>query len=93
MTEKAVRVVIEGRVQAVWFRAWTAQEATRRNLRGWVRNRMDGAVEALFAGPDADVDGMIAACRQGPPAARVADITQYPAEDPGGEGFRYLSTA
>ena len=93
MTEKAVRVVIEGRVQAVWFRAWTAQEATRRNLRGWVRNRMDGSVEALLAGAEADVDDMIEACRQGPPMAQVTDVIQYPAEDPGGEGFRYLPTA
>ena len=93
MTEKAVRVVIEGRVQAVWFRAWTAQEAKARGLSGWVRNRMDGSVEALLAGAEADVDDMIEACRQGPPAAHVTDVTPYPAEDPGGEGFRYLPTA
>ena len=53
---------------------------------------MDGAVEALFAGPDADVDGMIQACRQGPPAAHVTDITQYPAEAPERGGFQGLPT-
>lgn len=93
MTEKAVRVVIEGRVQAVWFRAWTAQEAGARGLSGWVRNRMDGSVEALFAGAEADVDEMVAACRQGPPAAHVTGVTPYPAEAPEGGGFRHLPTA
>ena len=92
MPEKTVRVVIEGRVQAVWFRGWTIDEARRRNLRGWVRNRMDGSVEALFAGAAADVDEMIEACRRGPPAAHVAAVTQHPAEDPGDEGFRHLPT-
>jgi acylphosphatase len=93
MPEKSARVVIEGRVQGVWFRAWTAQEAGRRNLRGWVRNRRDGAVEALFSGTDADVDDMIEACRQGPPAAHVVNITQHPAEAPEQDGFGNLPTA
>ena len=92
MTEKAVRVVIEGRVQAVWFRGWTIDEARRRNLRGWVRNRMDGSVEALLAGAEADVDDMIEACRQGPPAAQVAAITQHPAEAPDKPGFGHGPT-
>ena len=92
MTEKAVRVVIEGRVQGVFFRAWTAQEAEARGLNGWVRNRRDGAVEALFAGPGADVDGMIAACREGPPMAHVTDVTRYSAETPERGGFQNLPT-
>lgn len=92
MTTKAVRVVIEGRVQGVWFRGWTIDEARRRNLRGWVRNRMDGTVEALFAGDAAQVDDMVRACRQGPPAARVVHVTEHPAEDPS-DGFRHLPTA
>jgi len=91
MPEKAVRVVIEGRVQGVWFRAWAAQEAAHRGLRGWVRNRLDGAVEALFAGDAENVDDMVAACRRGPPAARVDNVGVHPAEDPGG-GFRLLPT-
>jgi acylphosphatase len=93
MPEKAVRVVIEGRVQGVWFRAWTAQEAERQNLRGWVRNRRDGSVEALFAGDVAKVDEMVEACRRGPPAARVETVSEHPAEDPGGKWFRHLPTA
>ena len=92
MPEKSVRVVIEGRVQGVWFRAWTTQEAEQRNLRGWVRNRPDGAVEALFSGAKADVDNMIEACRQGPPMARVVNITEHPAEAPEEDGFGHLPT-
>ena len=92
MTEKTVRVVIEGRVQGVFFRAWTAQEAEARGLNGWVRNRRDGAVGARFAGPGADVDGMIAACRQGPPMAHVTDVTRYSAETPERGGSQNLPT-
>jgi acylphosphatase len=93
MADKAVRVVIEGRVQGVWFRGWTITEATRRGLRGWVRNRMDGTVEALFAGDAAKVDDMVAACRKGPPAARVLNVAVHPADDPGPGGFRQAATA
>lgn len=92
MTDKAVRVVIEGRVQGVWFRGWTVDEASRRGLRGWVRNRRDGAVEALFAGAADQVDDMVQACRRGPPAARVDNVATHPADDPGGGGFRHLPT-
>ncbi len=92
MSEKAVRVVIEGRVQGVWFRGWTAEEARRLNIRGWIRNRRDGTVEAVFAGAAADVDEIIAACRQGPPMARVTNITEYPCEEPEGDGFGYSPT-
>jgi acylphosphatase len=90
--DKAVRVVIEGRVQGVWFRGWTAEEARRLNIRGWVRNRRDGTVEAVFAGACADVDEMAAACRQGPPMARVTKITEHPCEEPEGDGFGYSPT-
>ncbi len=89
---KVVRVVIEGRVQGVWFRGWTVDEAVRRGLRGWVRNRRDGSVEAVFAGDAARVDEMIAACHDGPPAARVDAVTAHPADDPG-DGFRQMPTA
>ena len=66
---KGVRVVISGRVQGVWFRGWTVDEATARGLSGWVRNRRDGTVEAVFEGAPAAVDAMIEACRSGPPPA------------------------
>ncbi len=93
MTEKSLRVVIQGRVQGVWFRSWTAGEADRLNIRGWIRNRLDGSVEALFAGAADDVDAIIQACRRGPPAASVVTITEYSAEPPEGEGFRLARTA
>ena len=93
MTDKATRVVIEGRVQGVWFRGWAAGEAARLNIRGWIRNRRDGSVEAVFAGAAADVDAIVEACRKGPPAARVDALTRYPADDPEDEGFRHLRTA
>lgn len=86
--ERAVLVRIEGRVQGVWYRGWTVAEAERRGLRGWVRNRSDGSVEALFVGRDAAVAEMIAACRRGPPAARVAAVSERPGADDGSPGFR-----
>ena len=91
--EISVRVIIEGRVQMVWFRGWTIEEAHSRGLRGWVRNRRDGAVEALFTGPGPAVEDMIAACRQGPPAALVTKISRFPAEDGRGRDCRPLPTA
>lgn len=89
----AVRVVIRGRVQGVWYRGWTVDEATRRGLRGWVRNRRDGTVEALFAGPRDKVEAMIDACRDGPPAARVDGVERHAAEAAGVQGFDQLPTA
>jgi acylphosphatase len=85
---QAIRVRIYGRVQGVWFRAWTVREAADRGLSGWVRNRADGSVEAVFAGPAADVQAMIAACRHGPPAARVDRIEQATETAAVGPGFR-----
>lgn len=90
---KAVRVVVRGRVQGVWFRGWTVEEAVARRLRGWVRNRRDGSVEALFAGPAAAVDAMVSACRRGPSYARVDDMESNPAAIPAEDGFRSLPTA
>ena len=89
---KAVRVRIEGRVQGVWFRAWTAEEAKSRGLRGWVRNRPDGTVEAVFAGTPEAVDDMVQACWKGPPLAQVRKVTVAAAEDPGGRGFGQMPT-
>lgn len=77
---KAERVQIYGRVQGVWYRGWTVDQATRRGLGGWVRNRRDGSVEALFVGLAENVDDMIAACGQGPPGARVDDIQRSAAQ-------------
>jgi acylphosphatase len=64
-------VVVRGRVQGVGYRAFVEQEAHRRALHGWVRNRRDGSVEAVFAGPSAAVESMVDACRRGPMSARI----------------------
>ena len=72
MSAQAIRhVVIRGRVQGVGYRAWTEYTALDHGLEGWVRNRRDGSVEAVFAGPPEAVEAMVAACRHGPPGARV----------------------
>jgi acylphosphatase len=85
-------VRIEGRVQGVWFRAWTQEQADRLKLAGWVRNRRDGSVEALFSGPPEAVDAVLAACRRGPPAASVVNVAIAPADPPADPGFRQLPT-
>ena len=89
---KAVRVRIEGRVQGVWYRGWTVDQATARGLHGWVRNRGDGSVEAVFAGSESAVDAMLAACWRGPPAAKVTAVMVQNAEPPADPGFRPLRT-
>lgn len=74
------RVVIHGRVQGVGYRVWTEVTALERGLEGWVRNRRDGSVEAVFGGPEGDVAAMIAECRRGPPGAWVEIIDQREAK-------------
>ena len=69
-------VIIRGRVQGIGYRAWTEVTALERGVEGWVRNRRDGSVEALFSGLDDEVAAMIAECRHGPPGARVDAIDQ-----------------
>lgn len=70
----AVRVLISGRVQGVWYRQSCAQEARAHHLGGWVRNLPDGRVEAWIEGPRRDVDEVVSWCRVGPPAARVTGV-------------------
>ena len=79
MGETIRQVAIRGRVQGVGFRYWVEQEAGARRLEGWVRNRRDGSVEALFSGPAEVVSEMIALCRRGPPSARVEAVQEEPA--------------
>lgn len=88
----ALRVRIEGRVQGAWFRAWTCEEAQGLGLDGFVRNRKDGSVEALFKGPRAAVDAMVERCREGPPNAHVTTIETHPADGVTPKGFRKLPT-
>ncbi|MHC4591308.1 MAG: acylphosphatase [Planctomycetota bacterium] len=68
------RVVIGGRVQGVWFRGTTYDQACGLGLTGWVRNRRDGKVEAVFEGPRSNVRQMVAWCHHGPRLARVESV-------------------
>ena len=92
------RVTITGRVQGVGYRAWLEHQAITCGLEGWVRNRRDGGVEALFAGPPTVVAEMVALCRHGPPAARVESVTRETADQDAlnlrqaGERFSVLPT-
>lgn len=92
MSHVTKRVRVFGRVQGVWYRGWTVETARRRGLCGWVRNRSDGSVEAVFSGPAAAVEAMIAACREGPPAARVTAVEVELAEDGGESDFQQRGT-
>jgi acylphosphatase len=74
VTEKAVRVEVFGLVQGVFFRVSLRDEAVRLGVRGWVRNRRDGGVEALYQGSSAAVDRLIAWSHAGPPGARVDEV-------------------
>jgi len=89
---RSARLRITGRVQGVGYRAWAMQVATRLGLRGWVRNRSDGSVEALVIGEDDAVARMVEACREGPFGARVSDVAISDAEDDGSAGFRAKPT-
>ena len=89
---RSARLRITGRVQGVGYRAWALQRASRLGLRGWVRNRSDGSVEALVIGEDDAVARMIEACREGPFGARVSDVAISDAEDDGSVSFTAKST-
>lgn len=90
--QKAVKVRISGVVQGVYYRGWTVEAATSRGLDGWVRNRIDGTVEALFAGHETGVDEMIRLCHEGPPAARVTAVKVDPAQGVVAKGFNQKPT-
>lgn len=91
--DRQVRVIVTGRVQGVWYRAWTTEEASELGLRGWVRNRRDGSVEAVFAGASGDIDRMLELCRKGPPLAQVEEVACGDDRSPIDDGFRQLPTA
>jgi acylphosphatase len=88
----SVRLRITGRVQGVGYRAWAVQEGARLGVSGWVCNRRDGSVEALVTGGDDAVAQMVAACREGPYAARVRNIAIEDARDDGSIGFSAKAT-
>ena len=88
-----VRVRIRGRVQGVYFRAWTEQRARDLCLDGWVRNHSDGTVEAVFSGPAVQVERMVSECHDGPPQAAVESVDRENADlQEAGNGFRQRST-
>jgi acylphosphatase len=92
------QVTITGRVQGVGYRAWVEHQARVHRLEGWVRNRRDGSVEALFAGPADVVSEMVTLCRRGPVSARVDAVRDETVDSDAlnlrraGEGFSVLPT-
>jgi acylphosphatase len=77
MENKArLQVLISGRVQGVFYRAYTRDQARARGLTGWVRNLPDGRVAAVFEGDREQLKAMLAWCRQGPPYAHVDEILE-----------------
>ncbi len=89
---KTVRLLVSGRVQGVSYRAWTVQTAHELGLQGWVRNRSDGTVEAVFSGDEAQVDMMYERCKQGPTSARVEGIEVFACDEKLSGGFVAKST-
>lgn len=87
-----VRVEIKGRVQGVFYRNWTIENARELGLNGWVRNRRDGSVEALFSGSPDKVDEMQQRCRRGPPDAMVTSLDSFPSDDNPASGFERKPT-
>ncbi|MGB7588835.1 MAG: acylphosphatase [Solirubrobacterales bacterium] len=82
------RVIIHGRVQGVFFRDTTRREANAYGVAGWVRNRPDGTVEAVFEGEPGAVEAMLAFCRDGPRSARVDQIDVTEEQSEGLSGFQ-----
>ena len=89
---KTVTVKIEGRVQGVYYRAWTEQAARSLGLDGTVRNMGDGSVEAVFSGPAETVDQMVRLCQDGPKDAAVTKVTVMHEGGKVAPGFRVLGT-
>ena len=91
-TIRTVTVRIEGRVQGVYYRAWTYDAARALGLDGWVKNASDGSVEAVFSGPPAAVEEMLKRCAAGPRDAKVTAVTII---DEGGappSGFKVIAS-
>jgi acylphosphatase len=76
MNNVRIHLIIEGRVQGVWFRDSTRREAVALGITGWVKNRRDGGVEVLGEGPEDGIRKFVAWCQHGPPAARVSRVLE-----------------
>ena len=87
MAKSARHVHVTGRVQGVFFRAWTHEQAERLGVNGWVRNCPDGSVEAHLEGEEAAVNWLIDLIGDGPPSARVANVRVSDAEVEGSNSF------
>lgn len=88
----AKQVFISGKVQNVWYRHWTQQQARELSLSGWVRNRSDGRVEAVISGEPAAVEEMLKRFHVGPPDARVTGVEPRDWTEPVEPGFREADT-
>lgn len=86
------RLTVRGRVQGVWYRGWAVDQARALGLSGWVRNRRDGSVEILAAGPEEAVAALVGLCRRGPPAARVERVDIEESDEPIPAGFEQRPT-
>jgi acylphosphatase len=82
-----MNIRIEGDVQGCGFRDFAVREANARKLKGWVRNRSDGSVEAVASGPTKEVEAFIAVCIQGPRSSHVSAVNLQPVEPPETLGF------
>jgi acylphosphatase len=91
-TKRTVTVRIEGRVQGVYFRAWTYETAQSLGLDGTVQNTSDGAVEAVFSGPAQTVATILKLCERGPEAARVTKVTVVHEGGTVAPGFKVIAT-
>jgi acylphosphatase len=87
MPVTALHVTVKGRVQGVFYRAWTKQQAEELKISGWVRNCPDGRVEVHVEGDEAAVAQMLERLRQGPPAAKVEDVRTWDVEPCEFDGF------
>ena len=85
-----VHLLVSGKVQGVFYRATAKEKADALGLSGWIKNTLDGNVEATVSGSDAAVEAFVNWCRQGPPKAQVADVEVTPKPDDGLQGFQVI---
>jgi acylphosphatase len=87
MARTRAHVFVSGRVQGVYYRATTRERAQKQGVDGWVRNLDDGRVEAVFEGPEGDVEAMVEYCHEGSERANVTDVEVEHGDPEGVDGF------